>query len=192
MSTRICKACGWEHPKSFLGSKCRVCGAKLDTMFCPNCKRLLPISAFPNNKCTCKQCWRPYENAWLSARVDKMHERFDDWVAKVRQVPKSYPALTEAQWLEACRHFDGCARCGSGDIDTRGFFIGASLGGRYCDWNIIPLCEKCASRWDLTKSVFRYTERIDERTKDKDLRGCLEKIVDYLGGKLDDATRYIP
>lgn len=113
----------------------------------------------------------------------------DAWIAKVQAVPKDYPTLTEAQWLEACQHFDGCARCHNKDIDARGFFIGTKLGGRYCDWNVIPLCEKCASNWDLEQSVFRNAESRDRNNGTTEYSECLAKIVDYLGGKLDDATR---
>ena len=122
-------------------------------------------------------------------RVQELHRRYDAWLEKVKAVPKDYPTLTEAQWLEACRHFDGCARCYSRDIDTRGFFVGAKLGGRYCDWNVIPLCEKCASNWDLEQSMFRYAEMRDHDKRSTEYRECLAKIVDYLGGKLDVATR---
>lgn len=107
----------------------------------------------------------------------------------MRKVPKNYPTLTEDQWLAACRYFDGCARCHSDEIDTRGFFISAKLGGRYCDWNVIPLCEKCANAWDLTISVFRNAEHRDHARRTTEHRECMKKIVEYLGGKLDDAIR---
>lgn len=142
MSTRTCKNCGWAYPHSFVGNKCIMCGAHFDEVFCAHCKRLLPRSAFASTYLNCKECRRPLGYAAFVKQTNKLHARFDEWIAKVQQVPKDYPALTEAQWLEACRHFDGCARCHSTDIDSRGFFIGASLGGRYCDWNVIPLCEK--------------------------------------------------
>lgn len=86
-------------------------------------------------------------------------------------------------------YFDGCARCHSKDIDARGFFVGAKLGGRYCDWNVIPLCEKCASNWDLEQSMFKYAEIRDHINRSSEYRECMTRIVEYLGGKLDDATR---
>ena len=128
-----------------------------------------------------------------------MRNRFDQWLEKVKQVPKDYPTLTEAQWLEACSFFNGCARCASEEIDTRGFFIGRELGGRYCDWNVIPLCTKCAKMWRLDKSMFVYAFHKDIVKGDKryrplgandsthEFRDSLEKLVSYLEVRLNNA-----
>lgn len=128
-----------------------------------------------------------------------MRSRFDEWLEKVKQVPKDYPTLTEAQWLEACRFFNGCARCASEEIDTRGFFVGRELGGRYCDWNVIPLCAKCAKMWRLDKSMFLYAYHKDSVKSDKryrplgtsdstrEFRDSLEKLVSYLEVRLNNA-----
>lgn len=124
-------------------------------------------------------------------RIDALEARFDAWIAKVKQVPAKYPTLTEEQWLEACKFFDGCARCHNEIVDTRGFFIGAKLGGRYCDWNIIPLCERCASRWNLNKSIFVDVLYKDYQARGTEYRECLEKIVQYLEVKLDAAIKNV-
>lgn len=147
------------------------------------------MTAFEKGRNICKKCRRPYLNAFRDNHVRSLEEAFNEWLDKVKQVPKGYPTLTEAQWLEACMYFDGCARCHNKDIDARGFFVGAKLGGRYCNWNVIPLCEKCASNWDLEQSMFRYAERRDHKYNTTEYRECMAKIVDYLGGKLDDAIR---
>lgn len=189
MSSRACKLCGWEHPDSYIGRFCTVCGHPLEYITCIECGKVLPVEAFEKARNACKKCRRDTLNASWARREQKHHKRFEEWLEKVRSVPKEYPTLTEEQWLEACRYFDGCARCNSPEIDTRGFFIGYELGGRYCDWNIIPLCEKCAKYWDLTKSVFYYTERRDYANKSTEYRENLEKIVTYLGGKLDAARK---
>ena len=130
-----------------------------------------------------------------------MVERFDLWLDKVKRVPKGYPTLTEAQWLEACNFFNGCARCYSDEIDTRGFFVGSELGGRYCDWNVIPLCTKCAKMWQLDRSMFRYAYDKDCMKGDKryiplgdpnarkEFQTSLENIVKYLEVRLDNAIR---
>ena len=128
-----------------------------------------------------------------------MRSRFDDWIEKVKQVPKDYPTLTEAQWLEACNFFNGCARCSSEEIDTRGFFVGRELGGRYCDWNVIPLCSKCAKMWQLNKSMFVYAYHKDLVKNDpryrplgassstREFRDSLDKLVAYLEVRLNNA-----
>ena len=142
----------------------------------------------------CRKCYnesnRPYKSKYAKQRVETREARFDGWLEKVKQVPKNYPTLTEAQWLEACRFFNGCARCNSEDIDTRGFFIVAKLGGRYCDWNVIPLCERCAKTWSTTQSVFVTALYRDWQNRNSEYRDQLEKIVEYLEVKLDAAIQY--
>lgn len=142
----------------------------------------------------CKKCFNGINRVSSvksrAKRMEALDKRFDAWLAKVKAVPKTYPTLTEDQWLAACRHFDGCARCHSDTVDTRGFFISATLGGRYCDWNIIPLCERCATRWNLDKSVFAYITRRDNFERTTEYRECLENIVEYLEVKLDAAIKY--
>ena len=187
MNTRTCKCCGWIYPIGQTGRRCKICGQEFDEIFCKSCKQLLPVSAFEKTRSICKKCRRPYLNAFWDNHLASLDEAFNAWLEKVRRVPKSYPTLTEEQWLEACRYFDGCARCHSDDIEARGFFVGAKLGGRYCNWNVIPLCEKCASNWDLELNMFRYAEQRDHRSSTTEYRECLARIVEYLGGKLDDA-----
>ena len=87
--------------------------------------------------------------------------------------------------MRACRHFNGCAKCGDETIDARGFFISFKNGGRYCDWNIIPLCSKCAADWSLDKNPFKLAMTRDHREKSFDRRDCIKEITKYLGDILD-------
>ena len=187
MCTKTCKNCGWEFPGSFVGRKCNICGAPFDMATCIKCGDTKPSKEFFNNSNICMTCWLKYKKDYWDKHLQQLDKRFADWLVKVRSVPKNYPTLTEEQWLEACRHFNGCARCNSSVVDTRGFFVGSELGGKYADWNIIPLCERCANSWNLSKSVFRYTEKRMYNNKKPEYRDCLENIMKYLGGKLDDA-----
>lgn len=192
MNTKTCKRCGWVYPITQPGTKCLMCGETFEYIVCRLCGEINDSSGVAYSN-ICKKC-----NVRLSARTKKQryermikkHEaRFDDWLAKVAQVPKNYPTLTEEQWLEACKFFNGCARCNSEDIDTRGFFIIAKLGGRYCDWNIIPLCERCAKTWNITKSVFVTAMLRDYQNRNTEYRDNLKKIVEYLEVKLDAAIQ---
>lgn len=189
MSTRTCKFCGWPYPRSHVGTLCKICGQQFDERYCSVCDSLLPVSSFEVGRSVCKKCRRPQQNESKRRHAKKLDAQFDEWLEKVRSVPKSYPTLTEEQWLAACRHFDGCARCHNKVIDARGFLISAKLGGRYCDWNVIPLCERCANTWDLDFSLFRQAELRDYTKRSHEYRECLAKIVEYLGEKLDEATR---
>lgn len=192
MSTKTCKCCGWVYPASRAGRKCKVCGYEFETYTCNICGKEITPDKAVKNMTVCRTCYAPKLNE-ISRRSTarknvRLQARFDDWLEKVQAVPKDYPTLTEEQWLAACKHFDGCARCHCDTIDARGFFISTKLGGRYCDWNIIPLCEKCTTSWDLTRNVFKNAESRDFWLKSEhEHRECLEDIVDYLGGKLDAA-----
>lgn len=189
MNTKTCKNCGWVYPITQPGRKCEICGEVFDVIVCTTCNTPTPIERMESGTVTCKACAAAYNRTVAKRKTEFLTDQFDIWLDKVKAVPKKYPTLTEAQWLEACRHFDGCARCHNRDIDTRGFFVGAELGGRYCDWNVIPLCERCATTWDLTKSAFKYTMTRDHTARSTEYRECMVKIIEYLGGKLDAATR---
>ena len=188
MYTRMCKNCGWEHPPSYIGRKCIICGQLFDVLKCITCGEIKPADLFVREHNQCKACKLKHKNAHREQHRINLENQFEEWLDKIRRVPKSYPTLTGEQWIEACRHFDGCARCSSKDIDSRGFFVGAKLGGRYCDWNIIPLCERCANTWNLNKSAFKYIEKRAYNMKDLSFKSNLSKIIDYLGGKLDNAV----
>ena len=115
----------------------------------------------------------------------QLEEQYNAWLTRIRAVPKNYPTLTEAQWMKVCRHFNGCAKCGDENIDARGFFISFKNGGRYCDWNIIPLCSKCAADWSLDLNPFRLALFRDRAAKTFARRDCIKDITEYLGGILD-------
>lgn len=198
MNTKTCKRCGWVYPITQPGTKCKICGERFETIICNTCSK--PF-AYNGRRTTCPACESKLTIKSRKKRTDAMEERFKQWLDKVRQVPKDYPTLTEAQWLEACRFFNGCARCHSEEIDTRGFFVGREQGGRYCDWNVIPLCTKCAKMWQLDKSMFIYAWHKDIVKGDKrykplgvsdsktEFRDSLEKLVSYLEVRLNNAIR---
>lgn len=134
----------------------------------------------------CKECFDKKQikyyatsRAQLAATKDSLT---NDWLYKVKQVPENYPTLTQQQWIEACKYFDGCAFCGEHSIDTRVYFIDFSDGGRYCDWNIIPACEKCALRAKVQKNPFKKINATATYTTP-----ILDKIMQYLEVRLDAA-----
>lgn len=191
MNTKTCKHCGWVYPITQPGTKCKMCGTPFEIVMCSKCGKPTPVESMQPGTCMCRSCRNAVERATINRSNAFYREVFDDWIAAINAIPRSYGTLTEQQWLDACRYFDGCAKCGSKDIDTRGFFIGAELGGRYCDWNVIPLCEKCAGSWDINLNVLLITKYRDQREHSREYRKNLAKILMYLGGKLDAATRSI-
>lgn len=198
MSTKTCKRCGWVYPITQPGTKCKICGERFEQVMCSACGK---VFIYDGKSTTCPDCRIRYVSNSIKKRRKAMDDRFQEWIDKVKRVPKNYQTLTEAQWLEACRYFDGCARCACEEIDTRGFFVGRELGGRYCDWNIIPLCTRCAKMWQLDKSMFKYTWDKEKMRGDKryrkvgvtdnkrELRDSLERLVSYLEVRLNNAIR---
>lgn len=194
MSTKTCKRCGWVYPITQPGTRCKFCGEPFELVKCNKCGKVLPRADIKNNG-MCRPCHNKI-NAIASPiskkkRKRRLTESFDEWVRKAKAVPTNYPTLTEVQWLEACKFFDGCARCYDENIDTRGFFISRVNGGRYCDWNIIPLCERCAKVWKLDSDMFNYTlKKGCNEHKYSEYRLQLQRIVEYLEAKLDKAITY--
>lgn len=188
MNTKTCKHCGWVYPITQPGKRCRMCGEPFEIVVCSRCGKPTPIEDIPQDKGMCRSCINALHQEVISRSNAFYSQVFDDWIAAIASIPKTYPTLTERQWLDACTYFDGCAKCGNKAIDTRGFFIGAELGGRYCDWNIIPLCERCAGSWDIKANVLMATVTRDHKEHSRDYRKRLAKILTYLGGKLDAAS----
>lgn len=193
MSTKACKKCGWIYPITQPGNTCKVCGELFDVVVCRTCGDIVSGTDKVPKLNLCKKCHNEAERRHMvkyNEKRNKQHaDQYADWLAKVKQVPTDYPTLTEEQWMEACRHFGGCAQCGDENIEARGFFIAFKEGGRYCDWNIIPMCDKCAADWKLCPNPFRTAWMRDNIGRAFNRRKCLTKIVSYLGGKLDDAAR---
>ena len=179
MTTKTCNNCGWvlaiQDPKTH----CPVCGTKFTTGICTICKQ--PVVYYRHNRLVCRHCYdtvtrKPDANAKLAARRKKVYE---EWRAKIDKIPKDYPALTDKQWLDACKHFEGCACCGDQPIEARGYFIPFKHGGRYCDWNVIPLCAKCATAMRKQPNPFTSHSRPKR----------LIEIIDYLEDKLNAACK---
>lgn len=111
----------------------------------------------------------------------RRREVYQEWLDKIKLIPKNYPTLTEEQWLKTVKHFNGCAMCGSEEVDTRQYFIPFKNGGRYCDWNVIPVCTNCAIKNN------RYTE-FNYFLKEPRPVG-LTKTIEYLEEKINEALR---
>ena len=178
MPTKTCEKCGWVLDIRDPTSRCPRCKTKFEAGVCRVCGEIKPYYSEERN--VCRDCYlyvikKPDDDRRLAARRRAVYQ---EWRDKIAKIPKNYPTLTEAQWLQACAHFDGCACCGSESVDARGYFVPFRDGGRYCDWNIIPMCERCATATRLNGSMFA--------------QGCrparLVGILNYLEDKLNAAS----
>ena len=103
------------------------------------------------------------------AKVRRTNEDlFANWLSLIAKVPQPLKTLTDDEWIAACLHFGKCAICRNESVDARGFFIPFSFGGRYAAWNVIPVCDKCATALKFQQNPFiKYDDTVDG-------------IVDYL------------
>lgn len=186
MNTKTCKKCGWEYPKDWPGRRCRFCNEPFPDGLCSVCGQY--TEKLHDGMCTA--CKTKKHTAWRKGKMAAADEAYKAWLSSISEIPKPYTTLTESQWIEACRYFGGCAYCGSLDIDARSMFIPFSDGGRYCDWNIIPACEKCATaRKAITNPFMRmdhdlYRHQNNQTRKYGFSLDRLQHIVDYLQPKI--------
>lgn len=178
MNTRVCKKCGWEYPPAFKKIHCKFCGGVIGSGYCLACGKWTD-SIVDNGLCSTCNTKRHAKYARDSLRRTRaMHKRqYDEWINAIYNVTDK-STLTESQWLEACKYFNGCAYCGSEEISTRSMFIMYRDGGRYCAWNILPACAECEANRRGTENPFVVYDL--ER---------LKNICNYLKKRLKDATQ---
>ena len=199
MSTLTCKGCGWVYPPDTTRRRCRFCGTEFDESTCKICGKFGKL--FP--KLTiCRECYnRHLRESGTASRlyakkitkyIKNVEDRYTAWLDLINKIPKPYKFLTETQWLEACRFFNGCALCNNKEVTTRGFFIQHSAGGKYCDWNTLPLCEQCATRLNIQPNPFKRMDKILNRTVNTE-RGMSKEKVEaaalYLSSKMEVLIR---
>lgn len=187
MSIKTCSKCGWVYPITSERRYCKFCGYSLNIGICTVCKKHSDNLLHSR----CAECRRQRDIEWRNNRIDEDKKTLTEWLDKIHDIPTPYTTLTEDQWLEACKHFGGCAYCGSPEIESRAMFITFKRGGRYCDWNIIPSCERCQTVLKTDDNPFRYMDsrlycwKGSPLAKNGFSLENLQKIVDYLGSKID-------
>lgn len=107
--------------------------------------------------------------------LKEKEDTFNKWLGKIAKVPQPLKTLTQEEWVAACTHFGECAICHNESIDARGMFVAFGLGGRYAAWNVIPICDECATALryqqnpfikyeDAVPGIIEYLQPILERT----------------------------
>lgn len=203
MNTKTCKKCGWVYPLITPYASCRFCGTRFTEGICTKCKEYSDDLVYNTSYCrSCynKMAYQRQKGAKSTAEKHRRHyrrvcdeadRRFAEWVQKLKSI-KTH-TLTEGEWLEACRYFNGCALCGADDIAARGYFIRFEDGGTYTACNVIPLCDKCATDLKFQSNPFRRLNPQINRNLATS-RGLslerLNKVADYLqskmGGRVDE------
>ena len=193
MATKTCKKCGWEVDKKSPLSRCPICKTIYTEGYCKICGGYCTDDDFVKGL-YCRDCF----NEYLHRPPDRKHKAkvsakrtttYKQWMSLIDKVPKDYHTLTEPEWLEACQYFNGCAICGAEDISARGYFIPFKYGGRYCNWNIIPMCEKCATRMQSKIIAANTKDPLTHYMGHSDDFTTLKHIMEYLEVKLNAATK---
>lgn len=190
MNIKKCSKCGWEYPREWPGRTCRFCHTPLKGGLCVKCGEWFD-DLNPKHG-MCKKCWAKINLDWKKNRVAKSDAKYAEWLDSIAKIPTPYKTLTEDQWLDACKHFGGCAYCGAEQIDARAMFISFKRGGRYCSWNIIPACERCATMSKQIENPFDHMDVTVHRSKTNATKkynydlSKLQKIVDYLSEKMEE------
>lgn len=186
MSTKKCSKCGWEYPIDWPGRTCRFCREPFIDGICSRCGKY----SEKLHRGRCQACYTEMHRDWRDKHRSNADAAYKEWMKKIESQPYPYQALTEEQWMEACRHFGGCAYCGDAEIDARSMFISFKEGGRYCAWNVIPACEKCETALKIDPNPFLRMDDRYHRGSAHSARKCgftlenLQRIVDYLERKM--------
>lgn len=197
MNTKTCKGCGWVYPLITPYATCRFCGRSFTEGICPKCGKYSDDLISGYNICrACLLAYKrtlpktPDDPASQRARHAKMckaiDDRFKKWCERLKGI--STHTLTESEWLEACRYFNGCAFCDNEEVSTRGYFIRFEDGGKYNACNVVPMCEKCATEHKIQHNPFRRLN--PSLNNNLELRrglskAKLENVVDYLQAKME-------
>lgn len=217
MSSKIrrpgkCQKCGWEYPAANGTTTCKFCGGGVYREVGPTpgyckkcgayCENIYKYNNHLCSKCNSKVVMAnlkasPYYRERKNEARVKMHakwrtqaiKKYEDWLEQLKQV--STHSLTEDEWMQVCRYFNGCALCGADSIDARVYFIQFKEGGKYNACNIIPACEACATDYKKQVNPFLLMDiefagseckRINRGQNKKNL----QKIVDYLQSKIEE------
>lgn len=191
MNIKKCSNCGWEFPGTYRYRTCKFCGARFKQGKCRQCGEWTDDLKAGD---ICAECRKKKLYAWEARRRQRAEDAFVAWKGRIASIPTPYKTLTEAEWLDACNHFGGCAICGERSIDARAMFITFEDGGRYCAWNIIPACERCETiRKGMSNPWLKFDNTIHRRSTHQAKKygftmDNLQRIVDYLQPKLEEAA----
>lgn len=176
MRLKTCKQCGWQQAAEDPSRRCHGCNAPVTEGICNECG--FYCDDLSPRQYLCRDCEKDRSKEKCARSREKtMYGAHRNWVADVKKIPTPYSFLTEEQWLSACAHFEGCAFCGAESVDTRAFFIHFKDGGRYCDWNVIPKCSKCATSLAYTNAFCILNRSPEQRKLLKGIIAYLEPIM---------------
>lgn len=117
------------------------------------------------------------EHSCLAPYLYKIDKMWSDWHSKVLSAPPQ--PMREEDWYEICAHYNSCAICSANNIDDKRLLVPVSLGGKYYNYNVFPVCAECneqLSHYYRQVNPFRQLMRMQGMTLQKldHLLSCLE------------------
>lgn len=83
----------------------------------------------------------------ITKRNYEKRKQFDtqliEWQEKLQSLDGKLKILTEPQWYNCVRYFNGCAMCDEVHVEVRYQLLPPELKGRYNVLNTIPMCSSC-------------------------------------------------
>lgn len=133
-----------------------------------------------------KEKLKVIKRRYIKGVRSRLDIKYNEWKELISYTTKP---LTEDEWLQTCKHFNGCAMCGSHHVETRQFFVQFQHGGKYTVCNVFPACSECAR---LTRKVENPFAWMDNRIGNMAQilpKFTLERrkaLVDYLRTKAEE------
>ncbi len=178
----VCPTCNRVYPWQVPREKCSTCGYYFTRGTCYVCREYKDELWHGG----CKECKKIGNRNWMRRAASNANDEYDAWVASICAVPKPVRLLTEDEWDRICNYFKGCALCGAMEIESRILYVPGHRGGVYTKFNVLPVCEKCATSYKQQANYkgnpfenlwFQYTAEKRRR---------LESLKKYLHNMLEE------
>lgn len=180
-SNLICPKCGREYPWQVPRSNCSTCGTEFTRGVCYVC-RVWKDKLWHGQ---CGDCLAVSKAKYYKKTMGDLDDIYNGWIDKVSAVPKPVKLITEEEWDNACRYFKGCALCDEPQIEARILYIPLYQGGSYTKFNVVPVCEKCATSYRVATRQKTNPYRVMWMDRTKATKERFKNIADYLANMLE-------
>lgn len=172
MSIKTCPSCGWEYPSSYNQKTCRFCGESMATNYkCCLCQSDLDTTAAAKfGEWWCRSCARDLVILYEMHLADSAENFFGRWKKLLAEQLRD--PMSPSDWNATVAYFNGCAFCGDPVVTTRIPFVDMTDGGYYAEWNILPVCDSCATfrkKYRNPFKCFRYADYKRFREQNEDI-----------------------
>lgn len=205
---RVCPKCGWYYPPSSKHlKKCKFCGTIFDAQVCKYCNetfstaeakaysdtpgtfiaRICPTCAEQVIKLSRKELNTTKFNTRINC-IKRLHEMYNTHISFYKKLHTKNTTISRLN-TELVRNYRGCFFCMS-QIDSYRMIIPPADGGRYDEFNVIPLCKECAKMLDYDKNILVAAEPLINKKSKVRYSNKLKKMLILSEEDLEDAKKY--